>query len=64
MVKIWSWGISLQLGTPNNEFSLLKAIKAEASKSNTIQQRLITEEASMAGKEQDPEELKGNIRRT
>lgn len=64
MVKIWSWGISLQLGKLNNEFSLLKAIKAEAAESNTITQRLITEEASMAGKEQDPGELKGNIRRT
>lgn len=64
MVKIWSWGISLQLGTPNNEFSLLKAIKAEAAESNIIKQWLITEEASTAGKEQDPGELKGNIRRT
>lgn len=64
MVKIWSWGISLQLGTPNNEFSLLKAIKTEAAESNTIQQRLITEETSTAGQEQDPGELKENVRRT
>ena len=64
MVKIWSWGISLQLSTPNNEFSLLKAIKTEAAESNTIQQRLITEEASTSGKELHPGELKGNVRRT